>query len=119
MNDFSPFQSYTLVIIRHLPRSTSFTRYCADLHGIEVADLKECIEDPTTLKTIRTRQLAELSQGLWTTVSPYIMVGNEHFPRIEELPAWICSQLGEESNACLNMPQLSEGRGFCMIRVIH
>lgn len=104
---------------RQLPRSTSFARYCADNHGIEVADLKECIEDPQVLANIRERQIAEVSRKFWATVSPYVTVKGEHIPRIEEIPAWVCSQIGEETDACMHMPKLTEGRGFCMVRVIH
>lgn len=104
---------------RHSPRSSSFAQKCADTYGYDVKMLKKCIDNPDVLERMWKRKVDDRHQGFWVSVSPYLSVNGEHIPRIEEIPRCICERVGMEKEACQNMPHLSEGRGYCMIKVIH
>lgn len=103
---------------RHVPRAASAVQTCADEWGFEVAALKQCVNDPETLRRLKERQEKEYKRGFWATVSPFAVVKGEHIPRIETLPSRVCEAIGWESEACRNLPEFTEGRGYCMITVI-
>lgn len=103
---------------RHVPRAASAVRKCADEWDFEVTALKQCVNDPETLRRLMERQEKEHKRGFWTTVSPFAAVKGEHISRIETIPRIVCEAIGWESNPCKSLPTFTEGRGYCMIKVL-
>ena len=97
--------------------STIVVRECADKTGVDVARMKECLEDEGMIERMWMEKVVD-REARWITVSPYAVIGNEHVNRIDAIPRQLCELAQSNADYCRNMDEFSEGIPYCSITLV-
>ena len=97
--------------------STIVVRECVDKTGVDVARMKECLEDEGMIERMWMEKVVD-REARWITVSPYAVVGDEHVNRIDAIPRQLCELAQSNADYCRNMEEFSEGIPYCSITLV-
>lgn len=97
--------------------STIVVRECADKTGVDVARMKDCLEDEGMIERMWMEKVVD-REARWITVSPYAVIGDEHVNRIDAIPRQLCELAQSNADYCRNMEEFSEGILYCSITLV-
>lgn len=97
--------------------STIVVRECVDKTGVDVARMKECLEDEGMIERMWMEKVVD-REARWITVSPYAVVGDEHVNRIERFPRQLCELAQSNADYCPEYGGVSEGIPYCSITLV-
>ena len=97
--------------------SSTVVSECADDTGIEVMRWKECLEDEEMVERMWKEKVVDRN-ARWITVSPYAVIGEDHFNRIDAIPRRLCELAQSTADYCQNLDEFNEGIPYCSVSLV-